>query len=424
MNKYLIILLYIISFNFVGTNAQDSINIEYCLEKARIVHPLQANQQVINQISNNNILNAKVGFLPQVELNGSATYQSDVVNIDLDMPIPGVEFPLAPKDQYKISFDVSQVIYDGGLSKKGQSYEKAKQETDLAQLEVDIHNNLVQVMDIYFSILLLQENEKSLNITLDQLYENNKIIDSGIKHGVALQTDADLLLVEEINLEQKISELRNSREAKLKVLGQLIGEHLDTSVYFERTNYNMPENLNITRREKIVFDLRKSQIEQNKSILKSRKLPMIYGFGQFGYGNPGLNMLNDKFDTYYLVGARLKWDILDWNTNNRNRRNLELQQKLIENSKRKFDQDINSAILNQQAIVENHIANIDKFVKILALRSQISSKFKAQLNEGIIKTIDLVSAVNNERIARIQLESEKILLQWAIAKYLDIKGDF
>ncbi len=142
-----------------------------------------------------------------------------------------------------------------------------------------------------------------------------------------------------------------------------------------------------------------------------------------GYGNPGLNMLSDKFDTYYIIGAKLRWNILDWNINRRNQQNIGFQLDLIESTKLKFEQDVTSVLMSQEAIIENHKENINRFLQILEIRSRITSKYSSQLSKGVIQTIDLISAVNQEKTARIQLETERILLQQAIAKYLELKGD-
>jgi len=423
MIRYLFILISVLLLGTISILAQDTISIEYCLEKARSVHPRLGSREIIEDISMNNIKNARTGYLPQAEINGMATYQSDVVEIAVDLPFEGVDFPVAPKDQYKIALDVSQAIYDGGLSRNRQRFEIAARETDLVQLELEIHATQMQVKDLYFNILILQKNEQALELTLSQIDENHQLVISGIMHGIAMQTDSDLLMVEEINLEQKISEIRNNRKALLAMLGERIGEKVDTLVYLAFPSYQLPEDNEIRRREEIMLDLQKARVEESKAILKSQKLPVLYGFGQFGYGNPGLNMLNDKFDTYYIIGAKLKWNILDWNTVKRNQVNLGLQQDLLESSKQKFEEDIRSALLNQEAVVQNHIDNIDRFLQILEIRSRITSKYSSQLKEGVIKAIDLVSAVNQERTARIQLETEKVLLQQSIAKYLELKGD-
>ncbi len=421
MVKYILKLPFLFLVIFNSAHARDTINIDYCLEKARQFHPRQGNQQIIDEMSTNRILNAKAGYLPQVEINGLATYQSDVVQIDI--PITGIDLPVAPKDQYKVTFDINQAIFDGGMSKNKQKMEKANNETDLAQLDLEIHNTLIQVKDLYFNVLVLQKNEKALEISLSQLKENHKIIKSGIDKGVALHTDSDLLLVEEINLEQKIRDLRNTRNAIMKMLSERINEPLDTTVYLESTSYEFPVNKEVKRAEQIILDLQKNQLEQNKALFKAQKLPVVFGFAQFGYGNPGLNMLNNQFDTYYLIGAKLKWNILDWNITKRNRGNLGLQQNLLESSKQKFEQDIKSALVNQEASVENHKENIQRCKRILELRSRITKNYSVQLSEGVIRTIDLISAIYQENSARLQLETEKVLLQQSIAKYLELKGD-
>ncbi len=244
----------------MNNSAQDTINVEYCLSKSEENHPRKGSRELIEKISTNKVQNARASYYPQVEMNGSASYQSDVVQIGIDLPIPGVKFPVAPKDQYKVSLDISQAIYDGGLSKNRQKLEKTVQETDITQLDLEIHNTKMQVKDLYFDILVLQKNEKALEVALTQLKENYKIIDSYVKNGVALSIDSDLLMVEEINVGQKNSELNNSRHAMLDMLGQKIGVKLDTSVFLEPTSYNLPEDYSINRREQKVMYQQKNNL--------------------------------------------------------------------------------------------------------------------------------------------------------------------
>jgi len=407
----------------VSSFAQDTISLSWCLEKTVQNHPRSGNSVIIENITENKISNIRSGNLPQLEMNGKASFQSDVISLDLNLPIPGLIIPESPRDQYKISLDIIQSIYDGGFSKNRQKTELVSAEIDRSQLELDIRSTKMQVKDLYFNVLLIQKNQEIINLSLGQILENRAVIQTGINNGVLLNSDLDLLDVEIIKFQQTKTELENLRRAGLQMLSRKSGEAIDPKSILEPTNFTSPENDSINRLEQSLFILQSVQLEKNKSLVKSRTLPKLYAFGQFGYGNPALNMLKDEFEPYYIVGAGLKWSIWDWKTNSRDMKVLGLQQNIVESRKVQFESDISSALLNQKAVIKNHQENLAAYENILRLRSRISATSKMQLEQGVIKTLDFITVLNQETLARIQFENEKTLLQQSIAKYLELKGE-
>jgi len=407
----------------LSCNAQETVSLSWCLEKTGQNHRRSGNPEILESISQNKLRNIRAGNLPQAEVNGKASYQSDAIALDMDIPIPGIVFPESPKDQYKISLDITQSIYDGGYSKNKQNVELVSKDLDNSQLEMDIRSTKMQVKDLYFNILLIQKNQEIIDVSLAQLYENRSVVEAGIKNGVLLSTDLDLLDVEIIKLEQQKAELENSRTTGIQMLSHMSGEFIGPATVLETTSFPIPENDSVQRMEQLLFTLQSQQLDKSKTLIKSRSLPKVYAFGQFGYGNPALNMLKDEFDTYYVVGAGVKWTIWDWNTNKREREVLGLQQNIVESRKLQFESDIATALMSQKSVIENHRENLKAYESILTLRSRITSTAKAQLEQGVIKTLDYITVFNQETIARIQYENEKTLLQQSIARYLEINGE-
>ena len=401
--------------------SQDTISLSWCLDKTVQNHPRNGNSAIIQGISDNKIRNIRSGNLPQMELNGKASYQSDAITIDI--PIPGIDFPSSPKDQYKVSLDITQSIYDGGISKSKEKIEEISKQVDISQLEIDLYTSKMQVKALYYSILLIQKSLEITEISVKQLQENRVIIEAGIKNGVLLDTDRDLLDVETIKLQQRKSELKAAKVAGIKVLAFKLGENIDQSATLAVTTFKSPEKDSIQRIEEALFGFQSEALNSSKALVKSRSLPKLYAFGQFAYGNPGLNMLKDEFNSYYIVGAGLKWTIWDWNVNSRDREVIEYQKSIIESRKLQFESEINSALINQKSVIKNHEENLIAFENILNLRTRISMTAKVQLEQGVIKTLDYIAVFNQEVIARMQLENERTLLQQSIAKYLEISGE-
>ena len=403
--------------------AQDTINLNWCLDKTVQNHQRSSDASTIESILENKIRNIRSGNLPQLELNGKASYQSDAITIDVNIPLPGIELPRSPRDQYKVSVDITQSLYDGGLAKSKQKIEEVSTKVEKSQLEMEIRLSKMQVKDLYYSVLLIQKNQEVIDISMDHLLRNRRVVEAGIKSGIFLPSDLELLDVEVIKLKQRSKELENSRVATMQVLSNKSGEPIPITAILKPTTFEIPGMDTIQRLEQQLFDLQSDQLAKNTSLIKSRTLPKLYAFGQFGYGNPALNMLKDEFDTYYVVGAGLKWTIWDWNNNQRDMKTLSLQQSIVENRKKQFESDILSAIINQKATIKNHTENVLAYESILRLRNSITSTAKTQLEQGTIRTLDYITVFNQEILARIQFENEKTLLQQAIAKYLEIIGE-
>ncbi len=402
--------------------AQDTISLEQCLNAARDNHPRQADYQLLENVSENKLENYGSHWYPELNLNGSATYQSDVIRLNIDSPIPGLEFPVPPKDQYKVTVDVSQTIYDAGVTKKQKEVEMADVQATVKQLKSDIEKEKDGVKNLYYSILILQENRKITTLSMNQLDTSMRVVRSGVDHGVLLSSDLDLMRVEAMKLEQNMSELENRRQALIKILSVKTGLKISGKDSLILTVFSTPGTTELQRTELEVFDLKKEVIGKSADLLNSKRLPVLFAFGQFGYGKPGLNLLNDKFDNFYFVGAGLKWNIWDWNQVKRDKENLQMQSAMISHQKEYFEMNLGDALIQQMAEINTHHENIGKFEEILSLRENITATYHTQLSNGTIKTSDFLEVLNAEKIARIRLATEKILLQKAIAEYKYTEG--
>ena len=149
---------------------------------------------------------------------------------------------------------------------------------------------------------------------------------------------------------------------------------------------------------------------------------MVYGFGQFGYGRPGLNMMSDKFDSYYIVGAKLTWNLWDWQYNKREREALAVQSQMLLSQKESFEKSIYILLENEKAATERLTALLEKDAEIIVLRSRITKTSASKLENGVITPADYVADLNNETSARIGFETHKIQLVQAKVNYMTLLG--
>lgn len=401
--------------------SQSELSLSDCLDSMEKFHPRAGDRELLEAIGSNSIENAEAAWFPQIDLNGQLSYQSDVVEIDIDLPYPDVEFPSAPKDQYKFYLEIQQTIYDGGRIRQKKILEELNTNSGISELEARLELAKAGVIEAYFAILNLQENTEMLETMLNLLRENKRIVEAGIRNGLLMESDLILVEIEILNMEQEIASLVLKKAAMISILSDRCGLELSQNDVFLNTNLQTGK-LSLQRKELEVFDLQKEILSESGTILMKNRMPVLFAFGQMGYGNPGLNMLNDSFDSYYYLGAGLKWNIWDWKTTRRDKQNLQYRSSLIDHQKIEFEDQVNQALLKTDADIQTHRKSIENLKVLLNKRQEIVELYESQLEEGVIKTIDYLSVVNQAKITGLKLVNEEISLQKAIANYKYLKG--
>ena len=73
------------------------LTLDECYEKARQNFPLIKQKSLLISTRDFTVANARSGYLPQLTVNGTATYQSDVTKVPVD--VPGFTIKPLAKDQ-------------------------------------------------------------------------------------------------------------------------------------------------------------------------------------------------------------------------------------------------------------------------------------------------------------------------------------
>lgn len=405
----------------ISVFSQETLRLADCYTLAEANHPIAKQKELIPQQNELNMEIINTNKYPKIDISAQATYQSDVIKLPVDNP--DLLFELPNKDQYRTSITLNQLIYAGGSIKATIDSENAKSKTQQQTIEVELYQLKPQINQLYFSILLLQEKKGLLLTKQKQLQEKLNEVKAGIKYGTVIPSSDSVLEAELLLLNQQLIEIESS---KLNLI-QSLEKHLGISIT-KSTSFVFPEiseDLSglMDRPELDLFNLQKDQIEYSSNILSKNKLPKIYGFAEGGYGNPALNPLNNAFETFYIVGVKLNWNVFDWNKIKKQKQALEINQQIIDTEKEKFE--MNTSIQLEQQVIE--INKYKDFTKsdqsIIDLHKNILNIADSQLKNGVItssvyieKLTDLYEAENNLKTHQIQL----LLSQ---ANYNIIKGN-
>lgn len=408
MKRLLLVLCIMLSGYSV---AYSQLTIELCHEKAKKNYPLIKRYDLIEKTKDYNLSNAGKGYLPQFSMSAKATYQSDVPHLPIS--VPGVNIRPLSQDQYGVTLDVNQTIWDGGVISSKKEMAKTASEVALKQLEVNLYSINDRVNQLYFGILLLDGKIKQNQLFREELERNFNLISSYIQNGVANQSDLDAIKVEQLKAIQTHTQLMSNRKAYIDMLAALIGEPIDENVIMEKPNTSTQLTTGqIERPELRLFEAQQTDLETQKKLIKTGYMPKLGVFATGGYGRPGLNMLEDKFAAYYIGGVRLSWNFGGLYTDKNDRRIIEASQSSLAAEKETFLFNTNLQVTQEQSEIKKNRDLLKYDDEIITLRNNVKKATEVKVANGMLTVTDLMREINAEDLAKqdkIQHEVELLL---------------
>lgn len=406
--KKLVILLTVLS-SWIYASAEEY-TLDGIQQLARSNYPAIRQFELIDRIADFSLANASSAWVPQISLSGQATYQSDVVSFPESMTdvfsMLGVDISGLRKDQYKLALNIEQILWDGGYTKSRKEAVLAEKEVSSKSLEVELYALTDKVNQLYFGILVLDEQLRLNDLTAGILEDNRKIIRSYIDNGLAGPSDLAKVEAEIIANSQQRTRIYCSRKAHIQVLSVMTGRELseeDTFVRPEPVLYSDSPQSN--RPELQLYEAMAASIEAGRTAVKSMLMPRFSLFAQGLYGYPGLNMFEDMMEyrwrPNFYVGVRFQWNISAFYTKRNTERRLdasvrqvELQRETFQYGKRIEQVRLNADIEQMREI----LADDDRLINI---RTSIREASESQLQNGTLLISDLLKDINDEHRARI-----------------------
>jgi outer membrane protein TolC len=425
-NVLIIIVLIISLANTL--NAQKILTLKECYDQAMASNALAGEKKGYTDISRLKDENLVMGWLPTLDANGSLIYNSSVVDLSGvlgSLPIPGIANAIKPlpNEQYKITLDINQIIYDGGAIKGARALEKADLSVNEKQTETDLYKLRGQINGYYFNLLLLARQKELLNNYLEIIKKRIASMQSAVNNGVIIKSDMDVLTSEKINIEQQLTENEIRKSSFTKILSDLTGNSIEASTELILPSISGELSNELSRPELQLFELRKEQLAAGMKVIESKRLPKAIGFATLGYGNPpGSNFFKNEFAPYYVVGASIKWNIFDWNKAKNEKQIISFQQVILNNRKNDLTDNLKRMLEAKNSEIESLKALIDRDSELITFRKKITASAESQYQNGTLTATEYLNELNTERQALINSEIHKINLSMARIEYLNISG--
>lgn len=381
--------------------------LEECQQAAEKNYPVIKQYGLIAQTTELTVKNIQKGWLPQITASAQATYQSDVVswpeNMQRMYQQMGLNMKGLTKDQYKIGVDLQQIIYDGGAIGSQRSIARQEGKVQEAQTEANLYQVRKRVNEMYFSLLLLDEQIRLNDDVKALLLSSEKKLAAMVKGGTAATSDFDNVKAERLSVAQQNESLKSQRQMLQRMLSVFCG--------MEVSNPEKPAAVEASasasnRPEIRLFDNQLKLTEVQEKALDTKLRPTLGLYAQGYYGYPGLNMFEDmisrKWSLNGIVGIKLSWNVGALYTHKNDKAKLKAQRELIENAREVFLFNNNMEQIQQTENVSRYRTMMQGDDEIIALRTNVRKAAESKLAHGIIDVNSLLREINNENAAKTQ----------------------
>lgn len=376
------------------------LTLEACYQLARDNYPLIKKYDLIQKSSAYSLRNASNLYLPQLTISGQATYQSQTIAFPAALAeAPGVSLPSISKDQYKIQGEVTQALYDGGTSHNQKAITRANEKVQAQTLETNLYAVRERVNQLYFSILLMDEQLKQNEIRIEDIRGAAAKAEAAYANGTAYRSNVDELQAEIANAAMASIEFKAGAQAYRAMLSQLIGQPVDDATELVLPAPK-PLPTDIHRPELMLYAFQQHSYDVQEKNLRADYMPRLSAFFQGAYGRPTLNIINNEAGAWYITGVRLNWNLGSLYSLKNNRRILEMNRQSVEADKETFLFNTRLTLTQQSRDAQKYQALLQEDERAVALRASVKKSAQAQFDNGVITSHDLITQLNAENLAR------------------------
>lgn len=399
-----LLLLSVLAVLFPAVRAQ---SLEECRQAAEHNYPIIRQYDLIARTTELTVRNIQKAWFPQISVTAQGSYQNKVTawpeNLQGLFAQMGLQLQGLSQDQYKVGIDVRQTLFDGGAIGSRREIARGEGAVQAAQTEVDLYKIGQRVHEMYFALLLLDEQLR-LNADANALLRSNEQqLAAMLKSGTASAGDFENVKAERLSAEQQQTELLSQRQTLQRLLSLFCGIPVDSIRRPAVPNLPSGEN---KRPELRLFDRRLQLTDAQEKALDAQLLPQLGLFAQGYYGNPGLNLFEDMMKRRWswngIAGLKLTWNLSALYTHRNEKSKLRVQRELIENARQQF-------LFNNQLDETQQSENVRRFRaiaqrdgEIIALRTAVRKAAESKLAHGIIDVNGLLREINKENAAKTQ----------------------
>ena len=411
--------IFLFLLSLISLEGFAQLTLERCHELARRQYPLIKQYDLINQSKQYTLANALLAYVPEVKFSFGANGFTDPINSSPKTDAMG----MGDMKNYLLngSIQISQLIYDGGAISAQRKLIKAQAEADKKQLDVRLYEINQRVNQLYFGILMIDEQSKQLKLLQNDLALSLNTVQSLMNGGLANQSDVDAVRVEQLRAVQHESSLRTSRKSYIQMLGLFIGKTLGEKTTLEKpVQQPLSISQGVQRPELSYFAAQQNLLDTQRKSLTSRLLPQVSAFAMGMYHNKVLDMMKPAM---LAGGITLSWKISPFYMRKNDLRSIETKKSMINQERETFLFNIHLQNEKEQSVVEDLREKLNQDNEIIRLRENIHSVSVTKVQNGIQTINEMLRDVNAVNEARQQKSIHEIQLLEAMYQLKNINNN-
>jgi outer membrane protein TolC len=404
----------------------DSLRLSSVTTAAIAADPRAAQLELLASQSALRLRNIAADLKPAVSLDGLAQYQSDVASLDVNLP--GIELPTPSRDTYDARLGIQQRIYDPSITAR-RAVERAQLRESQARVRTAIYSLHESANTAFFTALRSQTQIAELETAIRDLEAQLEVADSRVKAGTALQSETNTLRAELLRRRQAVAEQRAARNAAIAILSDLTGKPIDPATPIaipdlasEAAQARSHLAAIRSRPEYEQFERTREVLSLSQKAQAALEKPRLSAFGRAGYGRPGLNPLNNKFESYWLSGIQFQWTPGIWGTSSRDRQIADLERQIVDTEEQAFSAQLLRAIEQDLASIARLESSLADDEAIIALRENIFAETRSRYREAVITSAEYVDRQTDVLSARLSRATHRVELEQARAHLLTTLG--
>jgi len=402
-------LLCLLAFHSITAQ---TLSIDSSQARARRNYPFIKQYDLIEKTREYTLSNANKAYLPQVSLTA----------------IEGYIFGGLPGNGGNLNFigigQVNQTIWDGGATKTQKKIINAQTETDKANVDVALYDLKSSVNQLYFGILLVDEQLKQLEIQNTILSNNIDRIKQLNENGLAYKTDVDEIRVEQLKLDQQKKEFNYTRNGYVTMLSLLTGVKLTAQTILQKPQVSTGLSaLQIARPELLLYKNQRNLIEAQSGMQRVNLMPKIGLLGAGVLFAPGINLGNSKMSSIGVAGLSASWNIGGLYKNSNEKELTQQSLAKINVVEETFLFNTNMQLTQTSADIEKQQAVLSDDNEIVALRKTLREGYQLKYENGVSTLLDFLNATQKESEAQAQKALHEMQLLMTLYNYKTISGN-
>lgn len=422
LNCFVVVLIMVFNQDEVKGIGEDTLNLFNCLHEIEVSYPLSETGKVLDDYYYLMERNLQATWYPQISASAQVSWQSDVPHVAI--PFSGVTLTSPPLDQYGLSVDLQQKVFDGGLSQN----ERKRLTKELVNEQLALEARILDVQRIFgrnfYAARMLLVRREVLTLKKGELEKRIIIVENALRDGAAQLDNLAVLQAEMIVINRNLYALLLKYKANINIMESILARKIEDSIVLCSEGMLQINNIKAAtiRPEVKRIDGMIEMMRYDKEKVKSVRRPQLYLFSSGGYGKPGLNMLDDSWSSWFRIGGKISWKLWDWKTGARNEQKIVLKQQILHNERFDFERKLNISLVKQQALIDEYFAKQKSNKEILNIRKKIVERAGTALQNGSITMMEYLMKLDDEMETELECRLNAIEMEEALFSYQLLKG--